>query len=78
MKSPAAALFAVSLAGVAQSAPPPNPAVVDLRQVLQQYHPGSPAPARELSAPERAELRRQLGSQPKPARSATPQRQGKR
>jgi hypothetical protein len=43
--------------GALQAAPPAAP---DLRQALQQYHPGSVAPPRQLSAEERVELRRQL------------------
>jgi hypothetical protein len=58
MKSLAALLAAVSVASAAaptQSRPP-----VDLRQTLQQYHPGSVAAPRQLSPDERAQLRRQL------------------
>jgi hypothetical protein len=39
----------------------PTPAVADLRSVLRQGAPaGKPVPPRQLSAEERAELRRQL------------------
>jgi len=50
-------------------APPPPPAarVPDLREVLQQYHPGSAAAPRQLTPEERAELRRQLSISGQPA-----------
>lgn len=45
------------LAGTAAAAP----GTADLRQALRQYHSAAtPAPTRQLSAAERAELRRQL------------------
>jgi hypothetical protein len=77
MKYRAAALAVACIAAAAGAAPPPNPAAVELRQVLQQYHPASASPPRELSAKERAELRRQIGEHAPPARRRTPQRQGK-
>jgi hypothetical protein len=56
--------FAAQAAPQPQSAPGPAPAsprVPELRQALQQYHPGSAAAApRHLTAEQRAELRRQL------------------
>jgi hypothetical protein len=61
----AAALYAAAAAAV-PNAPRHVP---DLRQTLQQYHPGSTAPApRQLSPVERAELRRQLVDQARPVR----------
>jgi hypothetical protein len=47
------------------SAAQPAHHVQGLRQVLQQYHPGGPSPARQLTPQERAELRRQLAEQPR-------------
>lgn len=68
MKS--ANLLLAALAGLAGATPalaaapaPPvvAPAAASLRQAVQQYHPSSSAPApRQLTAQERAELRRQL------------------
>jgi hypothetical protein len=48
--------------------PPAPPEPPDLRQVLQQYHPGTVAAPRQLSPAERAELRRQLTDYAQPAR----------
>jgi hypothetical protein len=42
--------------------------VPNLRQVLQQYHPGTTPPPRQLSPEERAELRRQLSESSAPKR----------
>lgn len=63
MQSFAAALvLAAAGATAVPSQPPPQPA--PLRQVLRQYHPGSAtATPRELTAVERAVLRRQLVEQ---------------
>ena len=49
-------------------APAPVPPPPDIRQALQQYQRGAvPAPApRQLTAPERAELRRQLSEYAQP------------
>jgi hypothetical protein len=47
---------------------PPQARTADLRQALRQYHPGTAPAPRELSAGERAELRRQLSEQGQPAR----------
>ncbi|MBK6006452.1 hypothetical protein JJB11_10140 [Ramlibacter ginsenosidimutans] len=43
-----------------QGAPRPAPSAPELRQALQQYHPGSAASPVRLTAEQRAELRRQL------------------
>ncbi|HWI79176.1 MAG TPA: hypothetical protein VNS31_08260 [Ramlibacter sp.] len=72
MKSLAAALALACLAAAAapeqeQEQPPPRPAP-DLRQAVQQYDAGSGAAPRRLTAVERAELRRQLSEQARPAR----------
>ena len=57
-----AAALALACAGAGAAPARPDPAA-GLRQALQQYHPErSPAP-RQLSAGERAELRRQLSEQ---------------
>lgn len=64
--------WALALAGPARPdqppAAPPLP-VPDLRQAVQQYHPGTGAGPRQLTAAERAQLRRQLTEfgQPAPA-----------
>ena len=54
--------------------PPPSRPAVDLRQALEQYHPGSGAEAapRQLSPLERAELRRQLSEFGQPANPVRP------
>lgn len=61
----AAALAVVCVAAGASARagtqPPP-----DLRRVLQHYHPDSKPAPRQLSPPERAELRRQLREQTAP------------
>ncbi|MBE7367893.1 hypothetical protein [Ramlibacter pallidus] len=76
MKYLAASLAVACATTNVGAAPPPNPHVVHLREVLQQYHPGSAPSPRALSASERAELRRQLLEQAAP--SIPPKRQGKR
>ena len=51
------------LAGATANAAPPQPPVApqpDLRRTLQQYHDVSATAPRQLTAAERAELRRQL------------------
>ena len=55
--------LAAQAASQPQGAPRPAPAparVPELRQALQQYHPGSAASPVRLTAEQRAELRRQL------------------
>lgn len=47
--------------------PPPERPAIDLRQALEQYHPGSGGAPRRLSPQERAELRRQLSEFGQPA-----------
>lgn len=60
------ALLLLALAGAAGATPTPQPPPADLRQALQQYQKiVAPAP-RQLSAEERAELRRQLAEQGQP------------
>ena len=63
-------LMAFAMAGAgACAAGPQSPRPADLRQTVQQYHPAVVAPApRQLSARERAELRRQLAEQAQPMR----------
>lgn len=57
-----AAALALACAGAGAAPVRPDPAA-GLRRALQQYHPErSPAP-RQLSAGERAELRRQIAEQ---------------
>lgn len=57
MKYLAAVLFLLATTAFAQ----PPQRVVDLRQVLQQYDAaGAPQPPRQLTADERAQLRKQL------------------
>jgi hypothetical protein len=62
MKKFLAVLAAAVCAGACAAQPVQR--VADLRRVLEQYHPASAprteAPPRELSAEERAQLRRQL------------------
>lgn len=73
-------LVAVLLAWTgAQAGPPPQPPEprpqVPLRQVLEQFHPGGGVAPRQLSASERAELRRQLsefGQAPNPVAQRGP------
>jgi hypothetical protein len=62
----AGALAAAGM-GPAATGPPPPP-TADLRQALQQYHPGTAPVPRTLSAGERAELRRQLSEHGQPVR----------
>jgi hypothetical protein len=50
--------------------PPPSRPPMDLREALEQYHPGSGGAPRRLSPPERAELRRQLSEFGQPANPA--------
>ena len=61
-----AAVLAIACVAAGASAragtqPPP-----DLRRVLQHYHPDTQSAPRQLSPPERAELRRQLREQKEP------------
>lgn len=66
-----AACVVAGCAGAAVAVPMPQPQPQrDLRQVLQQYHPGAtqPPPPRQLTPGERAELRRQLGEYGAPRR----------
>lgn len=64
----------LACAGAAAAAPQPQqppkqPPPRELRQVLQQYHPAATQPPpRQLTPPERAELRRQLGEYGAPPR----------
>ena len=58
MKYLAAALASVGLAAAA--APPPHRPGADLRQAVRQYDPGSSTAPRQLTAEERAQLRKQL------------------
>jgi hypothetical protein len=65
-------IFAVLAAAVCAGAcAQPAQRVADLRRVLEQYHPASApqthAPPRELTAEERAQLRRQLADYKQPA-----------
>ena len=58
---------ALALASVAASATPPEPRQpVDLRRTLQQYPADNPPQTRQLTAVERAELRRQLSEHKQP------------
>jgi hypothetical protein len=67
MKYLAAALALASVAAAA--APPSQRQPVDLRRTLEQYHPESSTPQpRQLTAVERAELRRQLSEYKQPPR----------
>lgn len=55
------AVLAALVCLAAQANPPqPRHPPANLRQVLQDYDRGSPAEPRQLTATERAELRRQL------------------
>ena len=60
----AAVLFALCASAAAAQ---PSQRVADLRQVLQQYDPGAVQP-RQLTAVERAELRKQLAESAGPPR----------
>lgn len=64
-------LAGLAVACAAAAAGTPHRPAPDLRQAVQQYHPtAAPPPPRQLSAQERAELRRQLSEnrQPLPRR----------
>jgi hypothetical protein len=65
-----AACVVLGCAGAATAAPQPQQIPQrDLRQVLQQYHPGTTTPPpRQLTPSERAELRRQLDEYRAPRR----------
>jgi hypothetical protein len=78
MKYLAAAVSALAWTAL-QAAPtmpsrPSEPPPPDLRQALQQYHPGTSAPLRQLTSAERAELRRQLTEFAQPAQRAQARR----
>jgi len=74
---PALAWLAVQAAPMTPSWPPAPPPP-DLRQAVQQYHPGSVAVPRQLSPAERAELRRQLTDYGRPAPAPHPAPQSRR
>jgi len=74
---PALAWMAVQAASPSP-AWPPAPPPPDLRQAVEQYHPGNAIAPRQLTALERAELRRQLNEYARPAPIPRPPPQPRR
>jgi hypothetical protein len=82
MKYLAAVVLALPWMAI-QAAPPPPvwapaPPPPDLRQAVQQYHPGGAAAPRQLTPAERAELRKQLTDYARPAPTPHPAPQPRR